>query len=151
MRVSVGLVLFRRTDSGVVVLVGHMGGPYFANKHHGGWTFPKGLAETDETPEATAEREFAEELGHPPPPGPTIDLGAVTTSGKSIRLFAREGDFDAATIMSNRFELEWPPGSGRRQSFPELDRAAWVNLDQAETMLAKNQRAFVARVRELVS
>ena len=148
---SVGLVLYRRRGDEVEVLIGHMGGPYFAKKDEGGWTFPKGLVEAAEQPVATAEREFAEELGAPAPAGGTLDLGTIKTSGKAIRLFAREGDFDAESIDSNPFELEWPPRSGRVQSFPELDRAAWVRLEDAERLLAKNQRGFVDRLRSALS
>ena len=144
---SVGLVLHRRRGQDVEVLIGHMGGPYFAKKDEGAWTFPKGLVESAEDPRTTAEREFAEELGAPAPPGETLDLGTIKASGKAIRLFARAGDFDAGSIESNLFELEWPPRSGRVQSFPELDRAAWVSLADAERLLAKNQRGFVERLR----
>ena len=146
---SVGLALVRhRPDGGVEVLVGHMGGPYFERKHEGGWTFPKGLVDGDEAELATAEREFAEEMGSPPPAGESVDLGEVKRSGKAIRLFARLGDFDADAAVSNTFELEWPPRSGRMQTFPEIDRAAWVDLDDVEQLLAKNQVAFVERIRD---
>ena len=148
---SVGLVVHRRRGDEVEVLIGHMGGPYFASKEEGGWTFPKGLVESAEEPLVTAEREFAEELGAPAPSGDTLDLGTIKTSGKAIRLFAREGDFDAESIESNPFELEWPPRSGRIQLFPELDRAAWVPLAEAERLLAKNQRGFIDRLRSALS
>ena len=148
---SVGLVLHRRGDAGPEVLVGHMGGPYFAKKDEGGWTFPKGLVEAGEAPLETAEREFAEELGQPAPSGETRDLGTIRTSGKTIQLFAREGDLDVGTVVSNTFELEWPPRSGRTETFPEVDRAAWVGLDDAERLLAKNQRGFVERLRAALS
>ncbi len=144
---SVGLVLHRRCGTDIEVLIGHMGGPYFAKKAEGGWTFPKGLIESGEEALAAAEREFAEELGAPAPAGETCDLGVIEANGKSIRLFARSGDFDAEVIQSNRFELEWPPKSGILQTFPELDRAAWVSLGDAARLLAKNQRLFVDRLR----
>jgi predicted NUDIX family NTP pyrophosphohydrolase len=148
---SVGLALHRRDDEGrVVVLLGHMGGPYFARKHEGGWSFPKGLVDPDEDELATAEREFGEEMGSPPPTGESVDLGEFTRSGKTIRLFAREGDFDAATAVSNHFELEWPRGSGRMQQFPEIDRAAWFELDEAERLVAKNQVPFIDRLRGIM-
>jgi len=148
---SAGLALHRRSGTGVEVLIGHMGGPYFANKHEGGWTFPKGLVEPGEDPCATAERELAEELGAAAPAGDTHDLGVIETHGKSIRMFARSGDFDPDMIESNGFELEWPPRSGRFSTFPELDRAAWVSLDDAERLLARNQRGFVDRLRTALS
>ena len=147
------MVLHRRLDDGrLVVLLGHMGGPFFADRHEGGWSFPKGLVdETDDDDLAAAEREFAEEMGAAPPPGDSVDLGEVKRSGKSIRMFARRGDFDADGAVSNTFEMEWPRGSGRLQSFPEIDRAAWVDLDEAETLLAKNQVDFVERLRGIMA
>ena len=148
---SVGLVLHRQGPGGTEVLVGHMGGPYFARKDEGGWTFPKGLIEPGEDPLGAAEREFAEELGHPAPAGESLDLGTIRTSGKTIQLFARRGDLDVDTVVSNTFELEWPPRSGRTQTFPEVDRAAWVGLDDAERLLAKNQQGFVERLRAALS
>ena len=102
-------------------------------------------------PEATAEREFAEEMGSAAPTGPTEDLGEVKRSGKSIRLFARVGEFDAESAVSNTFELEWPRGSGRIQQFPEIDRAGWFELDEAERLLAKNQVPFIARLRAIMA
>lgn len=124
-----------------------MGGPFFARKDVGGWTFPKGLVEPGEAVIEAAEREFAEEMGSDPPVGDTVDLGEITTAGKTIRLFARPGEFDADGAESNTFEMEWPPRSGRVQSFPEIDRAAWVPLTAAEQLLAKNQRGFVPAIR----
>ncbi|MEO0493932.1 MAG: NUDIX domain-containing protein [Actinomycetota bacterium] len=149
MKLSVGLVLHRDGAEGVEVLIGHMGGPFFARKNEGGWSFPKGLVEGDEAPLEVAEREFAEEMGSAAPAGDSIDLGEVKASGKTFRMFARVGDFDADAVVSNTFEMEWPRGSGRLQTFPEIDRAAWVPLDEAERLLAKGQRPFVERVRSL--
>ena len=149
---SVGLVLIRRRGDGAPdVLIGHMGGPFFARKHERGWSFPKGLLDEGEDPLAGAEREFAEEMGSPPPAGESHDLGVVKASGKAIRLFARFGDFDADAAVSNTFELEWPRGSGTMQTFPEIDRAAWVGLDEAEVLLTKGQAPFVERVRALLA
>jgi len=146
---SSGLLLWRRSSRGIEVLLAHMGGPYFTKKDDGGWTIPKGIVERDDADlEAEAEREFAEELGGPAPTGPTMSLGSTTSGGKRIHVFARSSDFDADHIVSNTFDLEWPPRSGRTQTFPEVDRAAWVSIDVAETKLAKNQRAFVGRLRE---
>ncbi|MGX9295316.1 NUDIX domain-containing protein [Tsukamurella paurometabola] len=148
---SAGLLLYRRTGDAVEVLLGHMGGPFWARKDSHAWSVPKGLY-TDEEPLAAAEREFAEELGSPAPPGPTVSLGSVRQSGaKTVTVFAREGRFDAETIRSNEFELEWPRGSGRMQSFPEIDRAAWFSLDQAAEKLVKAQSAFLDRLREHLS
>ncbi len=151
MKASVGLALYRVGAGGIEVLVGHMGGPFFARKHEGGWSFPKGLVDEGEDELVAAEREFHEEMGAPAPAGESHDLGVVKRSGKSIRLFARAGDFDADAAVSNTFELEWPRGSGRIQTFPEIDRAAWVTLDEAEVLLAKNQAPFVERLRTVVT
>lgn len=149
---SVGLVLHRVDAGRCVVLLGHMGGPFFRNKHEGGWTFPKGLVDHDDADELeTAVREFREEMGANPPDGPSVDLGEVKRSGKTIRLFARHGDFDVDTAVSNTFELEWPRGSGQIQSFPEIDRVAWFELDEAETLLAKNQVPFIDRLRVILA
>lgn len=149
---SAGLLVYRRTDVGdLEVLLVHPGGPFWRSKDDGAWSIPKGEHGPDDDPLATAEREFAEELGHPPPPaGPAdVDLGTVQLrSGKVIRAFARAGDLDVTTIASNTFELEWPPRSGRRQQFPEVDRAAWWSLEAARTKLNPAQAAFVDRLAE---
>lgn len=145
---SAGLLLFRRTDDAVEVLLGHMGGPFWSRKDAHAWSIPKGLY-TDEEPLAAAEREFAEEMGSPAPTGQTVPLGSVRQSGgKTVTVFAREGDFDAETIRSNEFELEWPRGSGRMQSFPEIDRAGWFSPGEAAEKLVKAQSAFLDRLRE---
>ncbi len=144
---SAGLLLWRSAAEGVEVLLAHMGGPYFAKKDDGGWSVPKGIVEEGEVDLlSVAEREFAEELGSAPPAGQSVELGSATSGGKRIHLFARRADFDADNIVSNMFEMEWPPRSGTMKSFPEVDRAAWFSLGEAEAKLAKNQRAFVARL-----
>ncbi|CAM3679305.1 NUDIX domain-containing protein [Tsukamurella ocularis] len=145
---SAGLLLYRRTPGGFEVLLGHMGGPFWSRKAAHAWSIPKGLY-TDEQPLAAAEREFAEELGSPAPSGPTVPLGSVRQSGgKTVTAFAREGDFDATSIRSNTFDLEWPRGSGRMQSFPEIDRAGWFTPAEAAEKLVKAQSAFLDRLRE---
>lgn len=148
---SAGLLLYRRTGGAVEVLLGHMGGPFWSRKDAHAWSIPKGLY-TDEDALTAAEREFEEELGSPAPPGPTVPLGSVRQSGgKTVTVFAREGDLDAATISSNQFELEWPRGSGRAQSFPEIDRAGWFCPEAAAEKLVKAQSAFLDRLREHLS
>ncbi len=146
---SAGLLLYRRSDR-LEVLLAHMGGPFWRSKDDRAWSIPKGEY-TDEDPLAAAEREFAEELGAPPPPGATTDLGWVRQSGKAVRAFARESDFDADRIVSNTFTIEWPPRSGRTAEFPEVDRAAWFDLDTAQTKLVKGQVAFLPRLTDLLS
>ncbi|MEE4021670.1 NUDIX domain-containing protein [Gordonia sp. PKS22-38] len=154
-RRSAGLLLYRRVDGGpdhgadggVEVLIAHPGGPLWARKDAGAWSIPKGLYEPDETPLATARREFAEEMGSPPPDGPVIELGEVTLkSGKVVTGFAIEGDFDVETLVSNTFEMQWPPRSGRFQEFPEIDRAEWVDPATARAALNPAQAAFVDRL-----
>ena len=137
---SAGILLYRRTAAGLEVFVAHMGGPFWAKKDAGAWSIAKGLIEPGETADATARREFAEETGAAPPAGPLLPLGSVRQPGGKIVIgFAAEGDFDPASLASNSFEMEWPPRSGRRQSFPEIDRAGWFGLDAARVKMLKGQ------------
>ncbi|WP_124710690.1 NUDIX domain-containing protein [Gordonia insulae] len=146
-RRSAGLLLFRRREQGIEVLIAHPGGPLWARKDDGAWSIPKGLLEPGEDAEATARREFAEEIGTPPPAGPIVELGDVTlASGKVVTGFAIEGDLDTTTVASNMFEMVWPPKSGRLQSFPEIDRAEWVHPDVARVKLNPAQAEFVDRL-----
>jgi predicted NUDIX family NTP pyrophosphohydrolase len=146
--VSAGLLLYRVTVDGVLeVLAVHPGGPFFRARDDGAWSIPKGEVETGGDVEATADREFAEELGRDPPPGPRIDLGQIIQrGGKRVRAWAVAGDLDPSTISSNTFELEWPRGSGRMASFPEVDRAAWFTVDVARGKLIEAQTAFLDRL-----
>ena len=138
-KTSAALLLYRHGTDGLEVLIAHMGGPFWARKDAGAWSIPKGEY-TDEEPLAAARREFAEEMGSPPPAGEPVALGTVKQSGgKSVTTFAVEGDFDLAGFRSNTFELEWPRGSGRTQEFPEVDRAAWVPVAVAREKLVKGQ------------
>ena len=145
---SAGLLLFRPDAAdGVEVLLGHMGGPYWARKDDGAWSVPKGEHGPDEDPRAAAEREFTEELGSPPPLGPQVELGTVRQrAGKLITVFARQADFDADDITPGTFELEWPPRSGTLQEFPEIDRAAWFDTETARRKLVPGQVEFVDRL-----
>ena len=146
-KLSAGLLLFRDSGGTVEVLIVHMGGPFWAHKDAGAWSIPKGEYEAGEDPKAVAYREFEEELGSPAPAGQPIELGATRqTSGKTITTFALRGDFDAPMAVSNLFEMEWPSGSGRMQSFPEIDRAAWFDCPSAKTKLVKGQGDFVDRL-----
>ncbi len=133
---SAGLLLYRFGDVGPEVLLVHPGGPLWATKDAGAWTAPKGEYAEGEDPTVAAEREFAEELGNPAPPGARLDLGEVRQAGgKWTRLWAVAGDFDVSTVHSNTFEMQWPPRSGRSARFPEVDRAAWYPLDEARRKL----------------
>ena len=148
MKPSAGIVLWRRLDSGVVeVLLGHMGGPYWARKDVGAWSIPKGEIEPGEEPLDVARREFCEEIGVPLPPGDIDDLGEIRQAGgKTVLAWAVEGDLDASAIVSNTFELEWPPKSGRIQAFPEIDRAEWFDLAAAAEKIVVGQRTFLDRL-----
>jgi len=140
------VLLYRRSGDGVEVLIGHMGGPFWAKKDAGGWSVPKGELEPGEEPFAVALREFEEELGSPCPASDFTPLGEVRTSGKVLTVWAAEGDLDAAACVSNTFDLEWPPRSGRIQQFPEIDRAAWVPVEVAREKLVKGQLPFLDRL-----
>jgi len=152
-RVSAGVLLYRFGDGGAVeVLIGHMGGPFWARKDDGGWSIPKGEAGPEEELLDVARREFAEELGSPVPAAEFLDLGeARVSSGKVLSVWAAEGDLDAGTCVSNTFPLEWPPRSGRIQEFPEIDRSAWFALDVARQKLVKGQLPFLDRLLAAVS
>jgi predicted NUDIX family NTP pyrophosphohydrolase len=148
-RTSAGILLYRRRPAGPEVLLGHMGGPFWAKKDDGGWSIPKGEHGPDEEPIAVARREFEEELGSPVPADELVPLGELrVTSGKRLTVWAAEGDLDAAAARSNTFELEWPPRSGRLQEFPEIDRAAWFALDAARSKLVAGQVPFLDRLRD---
>lgn len=141
--------MYKRVDGELRVLLVHPGGPFWRNKDQGAWSIPKGEYGADEAPEAAARREFAEELGVTLE-GALRPIGEVRQrGGKRVKAFAVEGDLDADAIRSNEFELEWPPGSGRIQSFPEVDRAAWLSLPQAAEKLLASQLVFLDRLAEL--
>ncbi|MEU3890482.1 NUDIX domain-containing protein [Streptomyces sp. NPDC029041] len=149
MKRSAGLLLFHPADGGIEVLLGHMGGPFFARRDAGAWTVIKGEYEPDEPAWEAARREFREELGLPPPDGEPIDLGEVRqTGGKIVTAWAVRADLDPATITPGTFRMEWPPRSGRLQEFPELDRVAWFGLDRARSVIVKAQAAFLDRLAE---
>ena len=151
-RTSAGILLYRLRPAGPEVLLGHMGGPFWARKDDGAWSIPKGEHGPDEEPLAVARREFEEELGSPVPADELVPLGDVrVTSGKVLTVWAAEGDLDASATRSNTFELEWPPRSGRVQEFPEIDRADWFGLDVARPKLVKGQVPFLDRLRDAVA
>ncbi|MGA5601153.1 NUDIX domain-containing protein [Streptomyces sp. EMB24] len=146
---SAGLLLFRRTGEGVEVLLGHMGGPFFARRDAGAWTVPKGEYDPDEPAWAAARREFQEELGLPPPEGEAVPLGEVRQSGgKVVTAWAVEGDLDPSSVVPGTFTMEWPPRSGRTREFPELDRVAWFPLERARELIVSAQAAFLDRLTE---
>ncbi|MFF7645008.1 NUDIX domain-containing protein [Streptomyces canus] len=150
MKTSAGLLLFRHTSDGLEVLLGHMGGPFFARRDAGAWSVPKGEYEPEsESAWDAARREFQEELGLAPPDGEAVSLGDVRqTNGKVVTAWAIEADLDPATVVPGVFSMEWPPKSGRTQEFPELDRVEWFGLDRARTVIVKAQAAFLDRLAE---
>ncbi|GHH85206.1 DNA mismatch repair protein MutT [Streptomyces sulfonofaciens] len=157
---SAGLLLFRPApeDTGrgaadrAEVLLGHMGGPFWARRDAGAWTLPKGEYEPPEEPWEAARREFAEELGLPAPDGEPVPLGEVRQSGgKVVTAWAVRGDLDPRAVTPGTFTMEWPRGSGRTAAFPELDRVAWFPLAGARERIVKAQTAFLDRLAEHVA
>jgi predicted NUDIX family NTP pyrophosphohydrolase len=151
-RVSAGILLYRQSAGALEVLLVHPGGPVWARRDRGAWSIPKGeYTEGEEDPLAAARREFAEELGSAPPEGEAIELGEVRQkSGKRVRAWALAGDLDVAQAHSNTFAMEWPPRSGRRQEFPEVDRAEWFAVAEARERINPAQAAFLDRLAEAV-
>jgi predicted NUDIX family NTP pyrophosphohydrolase len=144
---SAGFLLHRRTAGALEVLLVHPGGPYWRKKDHGAWSVPKGEYEPGEDPLEVARREFEEELGSVPPDGSAIPLGEVTQAGgKVVTAWAQEGDLDVTGVHSNTFEMEWPPRSGRKQEFPEVDEAAWFPIPEAREKLNRGQQPFLDRL-----
>ena len=139
---------YRFGDSRILeVLVVHPGGPFWVNRDDGAWSIAKGEYGPGQDPQEAADREFAEELGQKSPSGPRIDLGELRQpSGKLIRVWAVEGDLHVENIVSNEFEMEWPPHSGKMASWPEVDRAAWMSVASARRKLSKGQVGFVDRL-----
>jgi predicted NUDIX family NTP pyrophosphohydrolase len=134
------LLLYRITDDGVEVLLGHPGGPFWARKDDGAWSIPKGEYTADEDAWTAARREFREEIGFDAPDGPRLDLPPVKQAGgKVVTAFAVRGDLDVTDSVSNTFELEWPKGSGRVREYPEVDRVAWLSVEAARVKLSKGQ------------
>ena len=149
MKTSAGILLYRVKDNQLQVLLGHMGGPFYARKDMAAWDIPKGEFEGEDALSA-AHREFEEEIGQPPPTGPAIELGEVKASNKVVMIWAIEGDLDVNTIKSNTFEMEWPPKSGEIQEFPEIDKAAWFDIEKAKIKIVKSRVAFLDRLLEAV-
>jgi predicted NUDIX family NTP pyrophosphohydrolase len=150
-RASAGLLLYRQQEGKLEVLLVHPGGPFWQKRDEGAWSIPKGELVENETGLDVARREFQEELGMPAPQGEVTALGTVRQAGgKIVEGWAVRGDLDATRSTSNTFEVEWPPRSGKMQQFPEVDRAAWFELDAARRKLLPAQRAFIDRLEELL-
>ena len=147
---SAGLLLFRVTDNRIEILLGHPGGPFWRRKDQGAWTIPKGLIDAGEDPRAAALREFTEETGHRPA-GELLSLGSARQpGGKLVHAWAVQDDWDPVGLRSNTFEMEWPPRSGKRQEFPEIDRAAWFGIAEARSRILEGQAVFIDRLLEAV-
>src|SRR5689334_16049916 len=147
---SAGLVAFRR-NGGIEVLLAHPGGPFWTKRDEGAWTIPKGVADSDIDMLSTARREFTEETGFVAD-GDMLPLKAVRQrSGKTVLAWAFEADFDAAKFSSNKFEMEWPPRSGRLRSFPEIDRLAWFDYETALKKIIAYQKPFLVELIALIT
>jgi predicted NUDIX family NTP pyrophosphohydrolase len=143
---SAGILMYRGQGLEVEVLLAHPGGPFWAKKDAGAWSIPKGEFDEGEEPLACAIREFEEELGAKPD-GAFIGLGEIVQpSRKIVAAFAVEGAFDPANLKSNRFEIEWPPKSGKMQSFPEVDRVQWFTQEAAKVKILPGQQGFIGRL-----
>lgn len=156
-KMSAGLLLYRcgNQDEGAdpadrvrfELLLAHMGGPFWARKDEGAWSIPEGEIQPGEDPLAAAKREFEEELGSPPPLAAYRDLGSVRQQGgKLVTAWTAEADFDPDGLVSNTFQLEWPPRSGQKQLFPEVDKAGWFEVELARTKLVKGQQPLIDRL-----
>jgi predicted NUDIX family NTP pyrophosphohydrolase len=146
--VSAGLLLFRRGVQGLEVLLAHPGGPFWRDRDTGAWTIPKGIVDEGEELLEAARREFEEETGIRPA-GPFLPLGSVRQkAGKVVHAWAWEGDADARAIVSNMARIEWPPGSGRWVSYPEVDRCAWFEPDVARRRINPAQAELIGRLEQ---
>ena len=144
---TAGILLFRETPRGLEVLLVHPGGPWWTRKDDAAWSIPKGLIDDGEDPLDAAKREFREETGGSPD-GEAIALEPLRQpSGKILHAWAMRGEFDPATLTSNSFSMEWPPGSGRQQEFPEVDRAGWFTIEGAGRKILKGQAPLLAELR----
>ncbi|MFE1174869.1 NUDIX domain-containing protein [Streptomyces sp. NPDC058773] len=146
---SAGLLLYRGPADAVEVLLAHMGGPLWARRDTAAWSVPKGEYVPPEEPWDAARREFAEELGLPPPEGRPFPLGeARQAGGKVVTVWAVESDLDPERVVPGTFEMEWPRGSGVFATFPEIDRVAWFRPHEARERLVAGQRVFLERLAE---
>lgn len=146
MKVSAGILLYRKTGPETEFFLVHPGGPFFAKKHEGWWTIPKGELLPDEDPLDCAIREFEEETGYRPQP-PFTELAPITQkAGKKVLCWSAEGNLDADTISCNTFTIEWPPKSGTMKEFPEVDKAGWFTFEDAKVLINERQASFLEEV-----
>jgi predicted NUDIX family NTP pyrophosphohydrolase len=149
-KISAGILMYRLREGVLHVLLVHPGGPFWAQKDLGAWSIPKGLIDPDEDPLIAAKREFEEETGFRASDHFAGLTPVKTKSGKIIKAWAVEGDCDPSTMRSNTFSMEWPPGSGRQQEFPEVDRAAWFGLMEAEKKINQWQVPLIEELQLLL-
>jgi predicted NUDIX family NTP pyrophosphohydrolase len=150
-KLSAGILLYRRRSGMLEIFLVHPGGPYWSKKDLGAWSIPKGEYDAGEDPLSAAKREFQEETGFVPTAGELNSLSEIKlASGKVVTAWAVEGDGDADAIRSNMFSMEWPPKSGKMQEFPEVDRAAWFTLPEANEKIHPAQREFLIRLAAIV-
>jgi predicted NUDIX family NTP pyrophosphohydrolase len=150
-KTSAGILLFRKRDAGVEVLLAHMGGPLWQRRDDGAWSIPKGEYALPEAAVDAARREFAEELGLPVPPGELVNLGDVKQSGgKIVTAWAVEGELDPEAVVPGTFRMQWPPKSGTLREFPEVDRVGWFDMTTARRKLVTGQRPFLDRLADHV-
>jgi predicted NUDIX family NTP pyrophosphohydrolase len=143
MKQSAGILLYRKSADDIEFFLIHPGGPFYRKKEEGWWSIPKGELLSDEDPLDAAIREFEEETGYKPSGTFTELAPIVQKGGKKVYCWANEGNIDAATIVSNTFEMEWPPKSGKYASFPEVDKAGWFNFNDAKLLINERQAAFL--------
>jgi predicted NUDIX family NTP pyrophosphohydrolase len=149
---SAGILAYRKGARGLEVLLIHPGGPFWRKKDDGAWSIPKGEIDIGDAPEQVARREFAEELGPSASIGPLRALGEIRQrGGKRVIAFAGKGRLEPAALTSNTFDIEWPPRSGRRQSFPEVDRAEWFDVEFARTKMLSAQVELLDRLLALAA
>jgi predicted NUDIX family NTP pyrophosphohydrolase len=150
MKHSAGILLYRFEEGQLLFLLVHPGGPFWSKRDEGAWTIPKGEMDEDEDPLAAARREFQEETGIPVS-GHCIPLRPLKQkSGKIVHAWASNGDLDVAQLVSNTFEMQWPPKSGKLQSFPEIDKAGWFTAQEALVKILPGQQGFIHQLQELV-
>jgi predicted NUDIX family NTP pyrophosphohydrolase len=148
---SAGVLVYRRREARIEILLGHPGGPLWARKDLGAWMIPKGLIETGEEPLAAALREFEEETGLKPPPISHSLTPLRQAGGKTVLCWAAEGDLDLAAFRPGTFEMEWPPRSGKRAAFPEIDRIAYFDDVEALTRILPSQAPLIREILQILA